>query len=81
MAVFRPAHPNGSAALIFPGGGYRWVVADKEGYEMARWEHFWLTLGYVGFFVIHLAQVIRAGWNNFRAMVTGYELVEVKSDA
>jgi len=36
MAVFRPAHPNGSAALIFPGGGYRWVVADKEGYEMAR---------------------------------------------
>jgi len=36
MAVFRPAHPNGGAALIFPGGGYRWVVVDKEGYEMAR---------------------------------------------
>ncbi len=32
-------------------------------------------IGYVLFFVIHLAQVIRAGWNNFRAMVTGYELV------
>jgi len=37
MAVFRPAKPNGGAALIFPGGGYRWVVLDKEGYEMARW--------------------------------------------
>jgi acetyl esterase/lipase len=37
MAVFRPARPNGGAALIFPGGGYRWVVLDKEGYEMARW--------------------------------------------
>jgi acetyl esterase/lipase len=37
MAVFRPARPNGGAALIFPGGGYRWVVIDKEGYEMARW--------------------------------------------
>jgi acetyl esterase/lipase len=36
MVVFQPAHPNGSAALIFPGGGYRWVVVDKEGYEMAR---------------------------------------------
>ena len=36
MAVFRPANPNGGAALIFPGGGYRWVVVDKEGYEMAR---------------------------------------------
>jgi acetyl esterase/lipase len=37
MAVFRPARPNGAAALIMPGGGYRWVVIDKEGYEMARW--------------------------------------------
>lgn len=37
MAVFRPARPNGGAALIFPGGGYRWVVIDKEGYELARW--------------------------------------------
>jgi hypothetical protein len=23
-----------------------------------------------------VAQVIRAGWNNFRAMATGYEIVE-----
>jgi acetyl esterase/lipase len=37
MAVFRPSHPNGAAILITPGGGYRWVVIDKEGYEMARW--------------------------------------------
>jgi len=37
MAVFRPSKPNGGAALIFPGGGYRWVVVDKEGYELARW--------------------------------------------
>jgi acetyl esterase/lipase len=36
MAVFRPARPNGAAVLITPGGGYNWVVVDKEGYEMAR---------------------------------------------
>ena len=36
MAVFRPARPNGTAVLITPGGGYNWVVIDKEGYEMAR---------------------------------------------
>lgn len=36
MAVFRPARPNGAAVLILPGGGYSWVVVDKEGYEMAR---------------------------------------------
>lgn len=37
MAVFRPQRPNGSAVMITPGGGYSWVVVDKEGYEMARW--------------------------------------------
>src|SRR5437879_1900504 len=37
MAVFRPAKPTGAAVLIAPGGGYSWVVVDKEGYEMARW--------------------------------------------
>jgi hypothetical protein len=42
---------------------------------MARLEHFALTIGYVLFFVIHIAQVIRAGWNNFRAMVIGVEVV------
>jgi len=37
MAVFRPDRPNGAAVLLLPGGGYRHVVVDKEGYEMARW--------------------------------------------
>jgi acetyl esterase/lipase len=37
MAVFRPRRPNGAAVMITPGGGYSWVVVDKEGYEMARW--------------------------------------------
>jgi acetyl esterase/lipase len=37
LVVFRPAVPNGSAVLVTPGGGYRWVVVDKEGYEIGRW--------------------------------------------
>ena len=45
------------------------------GYPMARFIHFWLTIGYCLFFLVHVAQVVRAGWNNFRAMVTGYEVV------
>jgi thiosulfate reductase cytochrome b subunit len=53
-----------------------WLDTILGGYPMARWEHFWLTIGYVLFVVVHLMQVIRAGWNNARAMVTGYELVE-----
>ena len=39
-----------------------WLTAALGGYEWARWEHFWLTVCYVAFFVLHLAQVIRAGW-------------------
>jgi len=55
---------------------FAWLTAALGGYEWARWEHFWLTIGYVLFFVVHVAQVARAGWNNLRAMVTGYEVVE-----
>jgi thiosulfate reductase cytochrome b subunit len=29
----------------------------------------------VVFFLVHVLQVVLAGWNNFRSMVTGYELV------
>ncbi len=55
-----------------------WLDSILGGYEMARWEHFLLTLGYVVFVVIHVTQVLRAGWNNFRAMVTGFELVDAE---
>jgi acetyl esterase/lipase len=37
LVVFRPERPNGCAALVTPGGGYSYVVIDKEGYEVARW--------------------------------------------
>lgn len=37
MAVFRPDRPNGASVVITPGGGYKWVVVDKEGYELGRW--------------------------------------------
>jgi thiosulfate reductase cytochrome b subunit len=56
-----------------------WLTALLGGYQWARWEHFWLAVGYVVFFVIHIVQVARAGWNNFRAMVTGYQIVTVSN--
>lgn len=36
LTVFEPETPNGAAILLIPGGGYRWVVLDKEGYECAE---------------------------------------------
>jgi len=53
-----------------------WLAACFGGYATARIIHFILTLGYCLFFVIHVVQVILAGWNNFRAMVTGWEVVD-----
>ena len=65
-----------SGLAIYKPAQLHWLTGLLGGYEWARWEHFWLTMGYVGFFGIHIAQVIRAGWANFRSMVCGYDLVE-----
>ncbi len=52
-----------------------WLTTLCGGYGIARGVHFALTVGYVLFFVVHVLQVTRAGWNNFRSMVTGIEVV------
>jgi thiosulfate reductase cytochrome b subunit len=96
LAKFNGAQRLAYTGVILMGAGslltglaiYRptqlaWLTHLLGGYSWARGEHFALTVGYVLFFVIHIVQVIRAGWNNFRAIVTGYELapVEDKSHA
>jgi len=55
---------------------FYWLTWICGGYHVARIIHFALTLGYVLFFMIHVIQVIIAGWNNFRSVVSGFELVE-----
>lgn len=50
------------------------LCAMLGGYEWARAEHFILTILFLLFFVVHIVQVIIAGWNNFRAMITGFEV-------
>lgn len=37
LDVFLPAKPNGGAALIIPGGGYRSISVQGEGYSVAKW--------------------------------------------
>lgn len=56
-----------------------WLCSLFGGYKSARVIHFILTIGYVLFFVVHLWQVIRAGWNNFRAMIAGFEVKKIAS--
>lgn len=53
-----------------------WLTALCGGYSMARLIHFALTMGYLLFFVVHVVQVVLAGWNNFRSIVIGYEVAD-----
>ncbi len=62
LAIYKPAQLS-------------WLAACFGGYPGARYVHFFLTIGYCLFFVVHVAQVALAGWNNFRSMVIGYEMV------
>ena len=68
LAIYKPTQLHLLTALL-------------GGYEMARWLHFLLTGGFSVFFLIHIAQVVRAGWNNFRAMVSGYEVAAADEPA
>ena len=61
LAIYKPTQAHYLTTLL-------------GGYEMARWEHFWLTIGFMAFFLLHVGQVVKTGWNNFRGMVTGYEI-------
>ena len=57
-----------------------WLTSLLGGYEWARWMHFWLTILFVLFFLVHIVQVAIAGWSNFRSMITGYEIVDAEGE-
>ena len=42
----KPEHRNGAAVIVCPGGGYRILAVDMEGYEIAEWLS---DLGYTAF--------------------------------
>lgn len=65
LVIYKPAEFSGLTTLL-------------GGYENARFIHFVLTIGFVLFFLVHVIQVIITGWNNFRAMVTGWEIVKIE---
>src|SRR4051812_35992398 len=37
ITVYQPAHPNGAAMVICPGGGYGGLVIGPEGHGIAQW--------------------------------------------
>lgn len=63
LAIYKPVQLN-------------WLCALLGGYEWARAEHFIMTILFFLFFLVHVLQVISTGWNSFRGMLTGYEIVK-----
>jgi len=53
-----------------------WLVSIFGGYESARTIHFMTTIGFLLFFVVHILQVVRAGFSTFWAMICGFQLVD-----
>lgn len=54
-----------------------WLCAVLGGYEWARAEHFILTILFSLFFLVHIVQVIFAGWQNFAGMIRGFETKKI----
>jgi len=67
LAIYKPAQLG-------------WLTHLLGGYQSAKWMHFWLMMAIVGFFVIHVVQVMLAGWSNFQSMVTGLGAVPVEAE-
>jgi thiosulfate reductase cytochrome b subunit len=65
IAIFKPVQAE-------------WLCTMLGGYEATRLEHFIITILFCLFFVIHIIQVILAGWKNFKSMVTGFETLSSK---
>ena len=62
-----------SGFAIYKPVQLRWLTSLFFGYEGARLTHFTVMILLCAFFILHLIQVARAGWSNFRSMITGYE--------
>lgn len=65
-----------SGFAIYKPVQLHWLTSLFFGYEGARLVHFISMVAFVCFFFVHIAQVIRSGWNNFQSMLTGYEVDE-----
>jgi thiosulfate reductase cytochrome b subunit len=63
-----------SGLAIYKPVQLSWLTSLLGGYETARLIHFILMLSVVAFFIVHVAQVARAGFANFSSMISGIEI-------
>ena len=52
-----------------------WLAAILGGRHTAHAIHKLLMFGIIAFAIVHVAQVIRAGWPSLRSMISGYDVI------
>ncbi len=69
-----------SGLAIYKPIQLHWLCALMGGYKLARIIHFGLTIAFCLFFLVHVFQVCKAGWNNFQAMISGISIENKKTE-
>ena len=75
LAIYKPSEQS------WLTHAFAWLSSNNTGYTVARFLHFWTTMAFLGFFLVHVGQVVKTGWSNFRGMVTGAELMNSEEAA
>lgn len=74
LALFLNAGVVVSGITLYKPIQLSWLTTMFGGYENIRLVHFLMMIGLLLFTALHLIQVARHGWNNFRSMIAGYEI-------
>lgn len=73
-ALFLGAAAVVSGIAIYKPVQISWLTVALGGYETARLIHYIVLWGFFLFFTLHILQVIRAGWANFRPMLSAHRV-------
>ena len=70
-----------SGISIYKPVQMHWLKDLAGGFSFAHLLHYVIAIGFVLFFFVHVAQVVRAGWRNFAAMISGAEVSSPRKSA
>ncbi len=74
QGIYNGAQRIAYTSVIFMGAGS--LLTGLAIYKPTQ-AHWLTTMAFCGFFLVHVGQVVLAGWNNFRSMVSGYEIQKI----
>lgn len=62
--------------VLYKPTSLAWLADLFGGIDTTKSIHFWITIAFIAFVIIHVGQVIRYGWHDFLPMVTGFNVTE-----